>query len=475
MTMNKDVEKKQKNYDILIVDDEQDICELISDVLRDEGYQTRLANTGKEALDSIADQLPSLVILDIWLNDPDYDGIKLLDHLVQEYPNLPILMMSGHGTIETAVSAIKIGAYDFVEKPFKSDRLLLMIRRAIEAYEMAQENQELRAMLGEIDELIGSSSAVKQLRLDIERIAPTNSRVLITGASGSGKEVVARQIHELSPRHKGAFIMVNCGALTLDTFEEKLFGVEPKADGTPRKIGLFERAHRGTILLDEITDLPKEIQAKLVRVLHEMAIERVGGTRKIKVDARVLSTTTQDIQELVQNKVFREDLYYRINVVNIKTPSLAERREDIPTLVYYFSERLGGQLGKTPCQFDEKALALLKGYDWPGNARQLKNVIEHVLILHGQTSDQVLITSEKLPSILSGKLASGSDEDIPFTPNSNVLQLPLREARETFEREYLIAQVDRFAGNISQTATFVGMERSALHRKLRNLQVRRIK
>ena len=464
---------QNRPHDILIVDDEPDICELISDILQDEGYQTRSAMTGQEALDALAEQVPSLIIQDIWLNDPNYDGMTILEKVVQEHPGLPVLMMSGHGTIETAVTAIKIGAYDFVEKPFKSDRLLLMIRRAIEAHEMARENQELRAILGDLDELVGNSQTVKQLHLDIDRIAPTNSRILIRGPSGSGKEVIARQIHQKSSRRNAPFITLNCGALTLDTFEEDLFGLEPKSGHHPRKIGLLERANRGTLLLDEVTELPKEIQSKLVRVLHEMTFERVGGTRKIKVDVRLISTTTQDIEYLVQEKVFREDLFYRINVVGMSVLSLSERREDIPVLARYFSERLSRHLGKIPCKFDEKTLMLLKSYEWPGNARQLRNVIEHVLILHGHSSEQVLITPDKLPAILSGTPYESTAEDASITTNSNLLQLPLREAREQFEREYIMLQMERFSGNVSQTASFVRMERSALHRKMKSLQVKR--
>ena len=465
-------ELENRIHEILIVDDEQDICELISDVLQDEGFQTRSANTGQQALDAISQHIPSLVIQDIWLNDPEFDGIKILEKLVRDYPELPVLMMSGHGTIETAVSAIKKGAYDFVEKPFKSDRLLLMVRRAIEAYEMAKENEELRAKLGKVDELVGNSVVVKQVRADIEKIAMTNSRVLIQGPSGSGKEVIARQIHEGSSRKNAPFMTLNCGALSKNSFEEELFGTEPKAEKGSRKIGLFEKANRGTILLDQIDDLSKEIQAKLVRVLHEMAIERVGGRRKVKVDVRVIATSTQDIGSLVAQNKFREDLYYRMNVASIHVPSLEERREDIPTLVHYFCDRLAQQLGKTPCQFDERSLVKLKGHDWPGNARQLRNVIEHVLILHGQTMKETLVTPEMLPTNLSVKNKE-SEQDKSLSPDSNVLQLPLREARESFEKEYLIAQVNRFSGNISQTASFVGMERSALHRKLRNLNVPR--
>lgn len=461
-----------KAHDILIVDDEQDICELISDVLQDEGFMTRYANSGQQALDAIAEKIPSLVIQDIWLNDTEYDGVKILEKLTHEYPGLPVIMMSGHGTIETAVNAIRIGAYDFVEKPFKSDRLLLMIRRAIEAYEMAKENQELKEMLGEVDELVGNSAVTKQLRLDIERVALTNSRVLLSGPSGSGKELIARHIHEQSHRKNGPFITINCGTLNSDTFEKELFGVESKQDKLGLKIGLFEKANRGTILLDEVADLPREVQAKLVRVIHEMAIERVGGTRKIKIDMRIIATTTQDIEKLVEQKKFREDLYYRLNVVALKAHGLGDRREDIVNLVNYFSQKLARQLGKAPCQFDEKSLLSLKGHDWPGNARQLKNVIEHALILYGQTNEEVLITTEMLPLNFSGKaFISESQENL--ATNSNILQLPLREARESFERDYLIAQVRRFSGNISHTASFVGMERSALHRKLRNLDVKR--
>lgn len=461
-----------KSHEILVVDDEQDICELITGVLQDEGFQTRYATTGQEALDSIAEHPPSLIIQDIWLNDPDYDGMKILKRVVQLYPDLPVLMMSGHGTIETAVNAIKIGAYDFIEKPFKSDRLLLMVYRALEAYEMAKENQELKEMLGEGDELVGQSPVIKQLRADIERIGPTKSRVLIHGPSGVGKELVARQIHEHSPRKNAPFLIVNCGTLTRESFEEELFGTLEKEDLDSRKIGIFEKGNRGTVLLDEVGHLSSELQARLVRVLHEMAIEPKGGGRKIKIDVRFLVTTSQNLEQLVAEKKFRQDLYYRLNVVTLKVPSLLERREDIICLAQYFAEKIGDQLGKVPCEFDEKSLLSLKGYEWPGNARQLKNVVEHVMILNAQATKKITITPDLLPgNITGGEFPSDSKKAV--APSSNVLQLPLREARESFEREYLVAQVNRFSGNISQTASFVGMERSALHRKLRNLDVRR--
>lgn len=452
-------------HDILIVDDEADIRLAVQGILEDEGHAIRSAADSDAALEAVRDRRPHLVILDIWLNGSRLDGLDLLEVLKREQPGVPIVMMSGHGTIETAVNAIKLGAYDFIEKPFKTDRMLLVVERAIEAARLKRENEELRLRSGPETEIIGHCSAVQQLRQAVQKVAPTGSRVLITGLAGAGKEVVARQVHGQSKRASGPFVVINCATMHPDRLESELFGIEPQEDGSG-KIGTFERAHGGTLFLDEVADMPIETQGKIVRVLQEQTFERIGGRRRVEVDVRVVASTNRDLSALIGEGRFREDLFYRLNVVPIRVPALRERLEDIPLLVEHFMTRAADVAGVPPRQLAEDALAALQAYDWPGNVRQLRNVIDWVLIMApGGALDPVhadMLPPEiaaRTPALLSGGAAS------------EIMALPLRQARERFERQYLEAQVMRFGGNISRTAAFVGMERSALHRKLRSLGI----
>jgi len=453
-------------HDILIVDDEADIRVLMSGVLADEDYVTREAADSAAALAAIRSRRPSLVILDIWLQGSELDGIDLLDAIKREQPSVPIVMISGHGTIETAVAAIKKGAYDFIEKPFKADRLLLVVERAIEAARLKRENEELRLRVGAEMELIGQSPAVNQLRQVIERVAPTGSRVLITGSAGAGKEVVARMIHARSRRASGPFVVLNCATMRPDRLEQELFGIEAGVEGpdSPRKIGTFEQAHGGTLFLDEVADMPLETQGKIVRALQDQTFQRVGGTDPVQVDVRVVSSSNRDLAEAMAEGSFREDLFYRLSVVPIRVPSLHERREDISVLARYFMRRSAEAAGLPAREIGEDAMAALQSYEWKGNVRQLRNVIEWLLIMApGDSSEPIRF--DMLPPEIGG----GTGAVLQWEKSGEIMTLPLREAREVFEREYLTAQVMRFGGNISRTATFVGMERSALHRKLKSL------
>jgi two-component system nitrogen regulation response regulator NtrX len=453
-------------HDILIVDDEADIRMLIAGVLKDEGYATRDAADSGEALAAIQARQPTLVILDIWLQGSELDGTGILRRLQAEMPSVPVVMISGHGTIETAVEAIKIGAYDFIEKPFKSGRLLLVVARAIEAAQLRAENAELRLRAGGDLDLVGASPAINQLRQQIDRVAPTGSRVLITGAPGSGKEVVGRLLHARSRRAAGPFVAVNCATMRPDWLEIELFGSEASNDGVPRKVGTFERAHGGTLFLDEVADMPLETQGKIVRALQEQTFERVGGSRRVEVDVRVVASSNRELAAEIAANRFREDLFYRLNVVPIRVPPLRERREDIPLLARHFMER-GAEAARISARdFGEDALAALQAYTWPGNVRQLRNVIDWLLIMApGESSESV--RADMLPN----EITAIAPSVVKWDKGSEIMTLPLRDAREVFEREYLLAQVTRFGGNISRTASFVGMERSALHRKLKSLGV----
>lgn len=454
--------------DILIVDDEADIRMLIAGILEDEGHSPREAGDADTAIAMIEDRRPALVILDIWLEGSRLDGLQLLDWIRENHPHVPVVMISGHGNIETAVQAIKQGAYDFIEKPFKSDRLLLIVERAVEAARLRRENEELRLQAGGSADLQGISHAINQVRHGIDRVAPSGSRILITGPAGSGKEVAARMIHARSKRADGPFVAVNCAAMHPDRMEMELFGTERGFDGpdTPRRVGLLEQADSGTLLLDEVADMPLETQGKFVRVLQEQTFERVGGGERVAVDVRVIATTSRDLQDAMQRGEFREDLFYRLNVVPLRIPALKERREDIPVLAEVFMERAASAAGAAPRRLADDAVAALQAYDWPGNVRQLRNVMDWLLIMApGDARDPV--RAEMLPA----EIGSITPEVLRLERSSEIMGLPLREAREMFEREYLLAQVTRFNGNISRTAEFVGMERSALHRKLKSLGV----
>jgi two-component system, NtrC family, nitrogen regulation response regulator NtrX len=452
--------------DILIVDDEADIRLLISGILSDEGFTTRQAGSSDAALAALKARQPSLVILDIWLEGSRLDGMELLDEIRKHHPVVPVVMISGHGNIETAVAAIKNGAYDFIEKPFKADRLLLIIDRALEAARLKRENEELRLRAGTSTELIGISPAISRIRHEIDKVAPSGSRVLITGAPGSGKETVARLIHAQSRRVSGPFIILNCAAIRPERLEIELFGTEYALDGGGRKIGVMEQAHGGTLLLDEVGDMTLETQGKMVRSLQEQTFERVGGSTKVEVDVRVIATSTKDLNSEMSGGRFRQDLFYRLNVVPIRVPSLTERREDVPLLARQFMQRASDVGGIHSREFGDDAIAALQSYDWPGNVRQLRNVVDWLLIMnHGEHGES--IRAEMLPP----EIGSIAPEMVKWDRGAEIMSLPLRDARETFEREYLLAQVNRFGGNISRTAAFVGMERSALHRKLKSLGV----
>ncbi len=452
--------------DILIVDDEAAIREVVGAVLEDEGYRPRQAATGEEALAQLARRAPGLVLLDIWLEGSKLDGIQVLERIKAEYPFVPVVMFSGHGTIETAVAAIKKGAYDFIEKPFKADRLILAVQHALEASRLRRENEELKSKVGEELELIGSSPAMVRVRQLIERVAPTNSRVLISGPAGSGKEVAARTIHLHSRRAAGAFVVLNAAALSPERVDLELFGAEPGWHGSEqgRIIGSFERADGGTLLLDEVADMPLETQGKIIRVLHEQRFTRLGGDQRVEVDVRVLATTNRDLKQEIAAGRFREDLFYRLNVVPLEMPRLVERRTDIPELARHFVELSARVLGSAPRTIGEEAMAVLQMADWPGDVRQLRNTIEWLMIMTPGPADRPIGIAD-LPPELTSSATNGIDP----TANGELVSMPLREAREQFERSYLQAQLQRFGGNISRTANFVGMERSALHRKLKTL------
>jgi two-component system, NtrC family, nitrogen regulation response regulator NtrX len=460
-------------HDILIVDDESDIRELISGILVDEGYETRMAGTDNQALSSVALRRPSLVILDIWLRGSKLDGIEILQQIRAQHGNVPVVMISGHGNIETAVHAIKLGAYDFIEKPFESDRLLLIVQRAIEAARLTRENMELRRRAGPETQIIGSSQAIEAMRSSIEKVAPTGSRIMISGPAGAGKEVAARALHAQSNREQGAFVVLNAATMAPERLEIELFGVERQngaghdgdSAGGPDRVGVFERAHGGTLFLDEIADMPLESQAKILRVLVDQSFQRVGGSKNVTVDVRVICSSTRDLRDEIAKGRFREDLYHRLNVVPLIVPPLRDRPLDIPVLVEHFMNRSAETLGLSPRPVSADAMAALQNHDWPGNVRQLRNIVENLVIM--AQGNEATISLEMLPMDISSPTPTAVRGD----GETEVMSLPLREAREIFEREYLMAQIGRFGGNISRTAEFVGMERSALHRKLKSLSI----
>lgn len=453
------------SIDILVVDDEADIRDLVSGILEDEGFSPRTAANSDDVFRAIRDRTPSLIVLDVWLQNSAMDGIEILEEMRKVHPELPVVIISGHGTIETAVAAIKKGAYDFIEKPFNADRLVLVINRALESARLKRENVELRER-GPDWGLIGSSTTINALRAIIDRVADARSRVLITGPSGSGKEVVARLIHAKSSRTEQPFIVVSAATIAPDRMEEELFGVEGDG-GRPKSIGLLERAHGGTLMFDEVGDMPLETQGKILRVLVDQRFKRVSGDTPVSVDVRIISTTSRDLLADAAEGRFREDFFHRLNVVPIHAPSLSERRDDIPALATFFINRISRSSGFPKRSLSAETLAALQAYHWPGNVRQLHNVIERTLIMMGRDGANSEITCDHLPAeIIDAGITIPAGEGL-----EQIIALPLREARERFEREYLIAQINRFGGNISRTAAFIGMERSALHRKLKALGV----
>jgi len=447
--------------EILIVDDERDIRELVAGVLGDEGYACRTAADSNEAIAAIDERRPSLVLLDVWLHGSPMDGLELLDAIKTREPNLPVIIFSGHGNIDTAVAAVGRGAMDFIEKPFEAERLLLLVERATETERLRRENSRLREGSWGSAEFTGNSPAINAVRATLKRVASTGSRVLISGPAGAGKEVAARLLHAWSARANGAFVLVNSARITPERFEQELFGEE--VNGKQVRPGLLELADGGTLYLDEIADMPLSTQARILRVLTDQSFVRVGGTRQIGVDVRVVSSTTRDLTVEMAERRFREDLFYRLNVVPVSIPSLAHRREDIPALAEHFFTRYSNDQGLAPPEISSEAMAALQAYDWPGNVRQLRNVVERTIIMTPREKLGTVEPDMLPPEIIGGQIGLASDS------LSAIMGVPLREARVSFEREYLSIQIRRFSGNISKTASFIGMERSALHRKLKLL------
>ncbi len=447
--------------EILIVDDERDIRELVAGVLGDEGYACRTAADSTGALAAIDERRPSLVLLDVWLHGSQMDGLELLDAIKAREPNLPVIIFSGHGNIDTAVAAVSRGAMDFIEKPFEAERLLLLVERATETERLRRENSRLREGSWGSAEFTGNSPAINAVRATLKRVASTGSRVLISGPAGAGKEVAARLLHAWSSRSNGAFVLVNSARITPERFEQELFGEE--VGGKQVRPGLLEMADGGTLYLDEIADMPLSTQARILRVLTDQSFVRVGGTRQIGVDVRVVSSTTRDLNVEMAEKRFREDLFYRLNVVPVVLPALSQRREDIPALAEHFFTRYSNDQGLAPPDISSEAMAALQAYDWPGNVRQLRNVVERTIIMTPRERLGTVEPDMLPPEIIGGQIGLASDS------LSAIMGVPLREARVSFEREYLSIQIRRFSGNISKTASFIGMERSALHRKLKLL------
>jgi two-component system, NtrC family, nitrogen regulation response regulator NtrX len=449
--------------EVLVVDDEADIRDLVSGVLEDEGYAVRTAADSNATLDAVEDRRPSMVLLDVWLQGSRLDGLQLLQEIKRRDPTIPVLMISGHGNLDTAVAAVREGAVDFIEKPFEAERLLYLVGRATETDRLRRENADLKQQVGQEDQLQGSSVAINTVRATLKRVAPTGSRVLISGPPGVGKEIAARMIHQWSPRAGAPFIVLSAAMMSPERVEEELFGSE--AEGVMRP-GLLEHAHGGTLFLDEIADMPLTTQGKILRVLTDQSYHRVGGQRPVKVDVRVLSATSRNLQEEIAAGRFREDLFYRLNVVPVRLPPLRERREDIPELVNHFLARFAAERRMAAPSISEEAMAALQAHDWPGNVRQLRNIIERTIIL--APGDRVSCIEVDLlpPEVLDNQGSIGGS-----TATMAIMGSPLREARESFEREYLKIQIRRFSGNISRTASFIGMERSALHRKLKALGI----
>ena len=464
----------RKNMDILIVDDESDICKLIADILKDEGYSTRYVRGSLEALSELAAKQPSMLLLDIWLEGSPLDGLGILEIVSKKYPSLPVVMISGHGNIDTAVTSIKMGAYDFIEKPFKEERLVLAVQKAIENAQLRQENQTLQARLPNQDEFVGKSSSVGTLLQIVEKYAATKSRIFISGAEGTGKKQLAKIFHNNSEYKDGPYIMFSPGAFAPEALELEIFGkgidaTQSFGDATPKQ-GVLERAKNGTLVIDEVANLPADIQSKLLKVMATNKFKRTGHDKEYNLECRIISTTSKDIQAEIAEGRFKGDLYSRLSVVPVEMPSLKERREDIPALCDYFVRAYAAMTNKQVKRVSEEALSVLQSYEWPGNISQLKNIIEWLMIMSRNDADIINITSmaNDIFSSVPNVPATGNNQ---IESNVDIMSMPLREARELFEKQYLLAQVNRFGGNISKTSVFIGMERSALHRKLKSLKV----
>ncbi len=461
-------------YDILIIDDEADIRELISDVLKDEGYGTRAVSDSVDAFAAMNTKIPSLVILDIWLQGSELDGLGILEIIKKKYPNLPVIIISGHGTIETAVTAIKMGAYDYIEKPFSTDKLLIMTKRACEAAKLRHENAVLKSKIKEDLSLIGNSSALVALKSSIEKVAVTSSRVLITGPYGSGKGLVAKLIWKKSKnKNRGPFVFFSPTGIDEIKIDAEIFGTEAGIgiNGAPRRQGLLEKAHLGTLFIDEVADLPMSVQTKLLRFLQDQTFEMPGIKKSEKIEVRLIVSSSVDLLAKIKEGKFRQDLYYRLNVVPLKVPSLSERKDDIQPLIEFIMKQLNETESFPLRKLTDEAIAAMQAYKWPGNVRQLRNVIEWILIMN-QTNSSEPVSAEMLPPDIMSKAKNGAQPtSSKVQTSSEIMSMPLREAREMFEREYLSVQMTKFNNNISRTSCFVGMERSALHRKLKSLNI----
>lgn len=455
--------------DILIIDDEADIRDLISDILKDDGFSSRAAANSAQAFRAISEKLPNAIILDIWLQDSDLDGLGILEMVKKQYPLMPVIVISGHGTIETAVSAIKMGAYDYLEKPFTHDKLMIILKRACESAKLKRENIDLKSKVIDKTEFVGSAAITTRLRTEIEKVAPTSGRVMINGAVGSGKELAARLIHKRSKRANGPFLVFSPIAMNATKIQQELFGEFERQESTnlfDKRVSILEAANNGTLYIDDVGDLPLNAQNKLLKFLRDQTL--IKGTKTTKLDVRIVTSTTKDLQVEITHGRFRQDLYYRLNVVPLYVPMLAERKEDIPLLVKYFVKQLSKFSGLKEREFSDESIAALQAYNWPGNVRQLRNVIEWTLIMNPPSSlSSDKIRSDMLPQEVINNSVNISKPDT----NLDMMSMPLREAREVFERQYLTAQMNRFNSNISKTSTFVGMERSALHRKLKTLNI----
>ena len=447
------------SVEILIIDDNSDIRLILEELIKDAGYKTRLAANFNQALTEIDKKLPDVAIIDVKLDKGDNDGIQLLDHIKQKNNDIPVIMISGHANIEMAVNSLKSGAFEFIQKPFDKDRLLNFVNRAVENFNLKKENKNLSNKLFHSFDLIGKSSNIISIKDQIEKLSQSESRVFINGPTGSGKELVARKIYKKSKRKKGPFIIINGALLDTKKYELELFG-EEKKDGSIL-YGAFEKASGGVLLIDEVTEIPLETQSKILRVMIDQKFKRLNGNHDVKVDVRIFCSTSKDMSLEIKNGNFREDLFHRLNVFNIKIDPLTNRIEDIPLLIDYFIENICNTYSYK--KFSIKDNNYLLNYDWPGNVRELRNLIERIAILSpGENQDKII-------NIIKESLSRSLDENFSVT---DTLSVPLREARETFEKEYLISQIKKFGGNISKTAKFVGMERSALHRKLKILGVK---
>ncbi len=446
---------------ILVVDDEKDIRISLTGILEDEGYQVMTAASGVEALEAVRQDLPDLILLDIWM--PGMDGLETLERLKTIFPQLTVIMISGHGTIETAVRTTKLGAFDFIEKPLSLEKILITVANALRLKELSVENEELKRVIGNEFELIGDSQAMGALREQIMLAAPTSASVLVTGENGTGKELVARSIHYYSQRSRKPFIAINCAAIPEELIESELFGHEKGAftGAISQKKGKFDLADGGTLFLDEIADMSLKTQAKILRILQERCFERVGGTRSVSVDVRIVAATNKELAVEIKLGRFREDLYYRLNVLPFRVPALREHRDDIPLLVTHFVNQFYRREGRTAKVFLPETLELLKQHDWPGNVRELKNIIERILIM----TPGRMITPDDIPGFSVARPAPGPAET---RHDSFFSQGTLREARDGFERDFIIQKLEENDWNISRTAEIIELERSNLHRKIKS-------